>query len=228
MPSRIKVGGVRLGEDVSTETLRPFLRQLTRGGSSLWLSVDEIVTALGCDEYDLVAEIVGKRLRAVRTKHGYIIRAKELLNWFRTLYDDQSDRSVLESRSAQQPHKKSPVTRGSASSPTTRRAAHSSEEGDNMRQSRWTRSFASYSNDELLALSFRSVKAFNRCLRALWEDPELRGCPHDMTDGRALIVPREAVDILQRKPVFFESHEVGNHLALTRAALTSTRRQHGM
>lgn len=69
---------------------------------------------------------------------------------------------------------------------------------------RWTRSFGSYSNEELRSLKFRSVKEINRAVDFIWSDPEFKNLPQGSPDGMTLIVPKEAVSLFRKRKLKFE------------------------
>ncbi len=93
---------------------------------------------------------------------------------------------------------------------------------------RWNRPFSAYTNAELRAVKFRSVKEFDRAIDLLWSDPDLKGMPNRTPDGKTLIVPKEGVAILISKRFKFTVSELLNRDELGPGELAEMRRKHGM
>jgi hypothetical protein len=72
----------------------------------------------------------------------------------------------------------------------------------------WHSSFGAYAPDELRTVRFASIAVLNRAIDLCWRDPELKGVPRYTTDGRSLIVPREAVPIFKARRLRFSSRKV--------------------
>jgi hypothetical protein len=72
----------------------------------------------------------------------------------------------------------------------------------------WHSSFGAYAPDELRTVRFASIPVLNRAIDLCWRDPELKGVPRYTTDGRSLIVPREAVPIFKARRLRFSSRKV--------------------
>ena len=92
----------------------------------------------------------------------------------------------------------------------------------------WSRSYGAYSNAELRALKFRSEKEIDRAIGLCWSDPDLIGLPRDYADGKTMIVPQEAVELLRNKGLKFRSSELVDTNTLTPEELIERRRKHGM
>jgi hypothetical protein len=93
---------------------------------------------------------------------------------------------------------------------------------------RWKRSFGSYTNAELRALKFRSVKEFERAIKLCWDDPDLKGLPRGSPDGITLIVPEEAVEYFRARGLKFEVSRVLSSEDLPPEKLAEMRRKYGM
>lgn len=67
----------------------------------------------------------------------------------------------------------------------------------------WNRSLAAYPNSELRAIRFRSEREIDRAIDLCWSDPDLKGLPRDIADGKTLIVPADAIPYLTKKGLKF-------------------------
>ena len=67
----------------------------------------------------------------------------------------------------------------------------------------WHSSFGAYAPDELRAVRFASIAELDRAIALCWKAPELKGVPRYTTDGRSLIVPREAVPLFKAHKLEF-------------------------
>lgn len=92
----------------------------------------------------------------------------------------------------------------------------------------WKRSFGSYTNVELRALKFRSVKEFERAIKLCWDYSDLKGVPRDSPDGITLIVPEEAVKYFSAKGLKFQVSSLLSAEGLPREKLAEMRRKYGM
>jgi hypothetical protein len=125
------------------------------------------------------------------------------------------------------------ITKGwrSSSSPAKRETVSSplTQGGINMRRSpRWVRPFSMYGNEELRAVKFSSVKELRRAIRLFWEDPDLKGVPRDTPDGRTVILPEEALELLRAKGFKFTVSRILGSSDLTPERLAELSEEYGM
>jgi hypothetical protein len=92
----------------------------------------------------------------------------------------------------------------------------------------WNRPYGAYTNAELRALKFRSVKEIDRAIGLLWEDPELIGMPRHYAGGRTMVVPQEAVELMKNKRLKFTVFELVDTNTLTPEQLIQRRKKYGM
>lgn len=92
----------------------------------------------------------------------------------------------------------------------------------------WSHPYGAYANAELRALRFQSVKEIDRAIGLLWSDPELIGMPRHYGDGKTMIVPQEAIELLKRRRLKFRASELVDTNTLTPEQLIQRRRKYGM
>lgn len=92
----------------------------------------------------------------------------------------------------------------------------------------WSRPYGAYTNAELRALRFRSVKEIHQAIGLLWSDPDLIGMPRSYGPDKMMIVPEEAVELLKSKRWKFTVSELVDTNTLSYEQLVERRLKHGM
>ena len=70
------------------------------------------------------------------------------------------------------------------------------------------RHFGDYRDSELRALTFESVKEYDRAIDLTYEDPDLRDVPNFTPDGKKLLVPVDSVELFRGKGLSFSDHRL--------------------
>lgn len=95
-------------------------------------------------------------------------------------------------------------------------------------QYRWARPYGSYSNAEIRALTFKSIKECDRAIDLLWSDPDLIGMPRHYGNNITMFVPQEAVELFKSKRLKFTVSELVDTNTLSPEQLAERRLKHGM
>jgi len=93
---------------------------------------------------------------------------------------------------------------------------------------RWTRSFDSYSREELRALRFQTREDVYRAIAMTWRDSDLKGVPHDIASEGTLVVPEEAIEYFKAKGLQFEIFKILNDKDIAPKKLAELRKKYGM
>jgi hypothetical protein len=94
--------------------------------------------------------------------------------------------------------------------------------------SHWTRSYGSYTDDELRALTFPSKEEIDKAIDLIYEDPILKGLPGDFVGRLTLIAPVDAVGYFKDRNLHFSVARLVNVEELSKEELAEERRKHGM
>lgn len=90
------------------------------------------------------------------------------------------------------------------------------------------KAFNSYQEDELRVLIFPTIEELEKCVALLWEEPALKGCPHDSGDGETLWVPADAASIIQARGIKVDVRRPVTHVEMPKEELARLRHESGV
>lgn len=90
------------------------------------------------------------------------------------------------------------------------------------------KSITDYAPSELRLLEFSTVEEIERALDVIWSNPELRELPDYSPDGMSLMLPADAVPVMQVAGLTFKVSDVLAPQDLSFDELAEMRRQSGM
>lgn len=80
---------------------------------------------------------------------------------------------------------------------------------------------------ELASLTFATREEIDKGIELLWTD-ELRTLPHDLTDGRTIIVPKEAVEFFKQAGLKFKERRVRRSDEVPADEMAKLRKEQGV